>query len=165
MINETDEQFYFFWSGPLSQWHSSRFKIDGIVFNTAEQYMMYSKAILFNDHDAAKKILRTTSPREQKSLGRKVKNFNVQKWEAVARDIVYRGNYAKFTQDPTLLQLLINTAPSILVEASPYDKIWGIGLDEYQAVNMEPSQWPGKNWLGLTLTKLRDDLITQKQNQ
>lgn len=149
----------FFYSGVFSQWYPSKFKFRNIEYNTAEQYMMFHKAVLFKDMEIAEKILHTTSPREQKSLGRRVRHFNQQHWEQVARKIVYDGNRAKFLQNPDLLKKLIITSPKILVEASSTDAIWGIGLDEDSAIKLDPSQWPGKNWLGLTLTEVRDDII------
>ena len=121
--------------------------------------MMYTKAILFKDASTARKILNASTPKEQKMLGRRVKNFNAQNWNAVARDVVYLGNMAKFKQNKSLLLTLLNTAPKILVEASPTDVIWGIGLTEKQAIKRDPKTWPGTNWLGLTLTKVRDDIL------
>lgn len=150
--------YYFFFKGPLSQWYSCTFKLDGIRFNCAEQYMMFKKAELFNDNNSMINILYSRYPSDQKNLGRKVSNFNAEKWESVARDIVYKGNMAKFTQNSKLLEILLNTAPNILVEASPKDKIWGIGLSEEIAKKVNPEQWPGKNWLGLVLTKVRNDI-------
>lgn len=96
------EQFTFFWHGPFSQWHGCRFKIDGVTYNCAEQYMMAQKAVLFKDDATLDKIMASDSPRIQKGLGRKVRGFNQSKWDAGARDIVYRGNWAKFTQNEDL---------------------------------------------------------------
>lgn len=160
-----DNKYTFFYGGVFSQWHTSKFKIFNIRFNNAEQWMMYSKAMLFKDLDAADKILKSSTPREQKFLGRKVRNFNQQKWENVARDIVYKGNMAKFKQNKHLTPILLNTYPTILVEASPYDNIWGIGISINDASNTDPLYWPGKNWLGLTLTKVRDDIIRENENR
>lgn len=152
-------KYTFFWKGPLSQWKKSLFHGDGIQFCTAEQYMMYSKAVLFNDKETADKILRTTDPKEQQLLGREVKNFELALWELHARDIVYRGNYFKFSQNSELKKILCDTADTLLVEASPFDKIWGIGLDEETAKQTPFEQWPGRNWLGQVLTNLRDDML------
>src|SRR5947209_19865319 len=104
------ESFTFFWSGPFSQWHPCQFTIDGKVYNCAEQYMMEQKALLFDDRETAAKIMRARTPREQKQLGRQVGNFNAGRWNAVARDIVFRGNVAKFTQNPELRAALLATA-------------------------------------------------------
>lgn len=153
------DSYHFFWYGPLSQWHISNFKVNNKTFNCAEQYMMYSKAMLFKDITIANEILKTKSPKEQKSLGRKVSNFNLDKWNNCAKAVVYNGNINKFLQNPQLTQLLINTAPKLLVEASPNDPIWGIGHDEKTAITIDPKQWRGKNWLGIVLTRVRDDII------
>jgi ribA/ribD-fused uncharacterized protein len=157
-----NEKYEFFWSGPFSQWYSSKFTVNGITFATAEQFMMYSKAMLFNDQEIANKILLATNPKQQKALGRQVKNFNADRWSNVAKEIVYEGNYAKFTQDPKLLVILMATGDKELVEASPFDKIWGIGLDEAKAKVTPVDQWPGSNWLGEVLTELRNDLRNSK---
>lgn len=125
--------------------------------------MMAEKARLFEDSKTLKKILSTNSPKEQKSLGREVKNFNVQKWESKAKEIVLNGNLAKFRQDKKLRQLLLDTGDSILVEASPYDKIWGIGLTEDDKRAKSKSTWQGKNWLGYILTEVKQILKNDKK--
>lgn len=151
---------YFFHSdSPFSQWHPSRFIGDrvgtaAIWFENAEQYMMWRKAIVFGDTDVAWKILATTNPKEIKALGREVKNFDDKIWGNVRFDVVFMGNLYKFTQNPELKEALLNTK-GILVEASPYDKIWGIGLSEADARKTSPESWPGKNLLGVALTRLR----------
>src|SRR5690348_8597394 len=94
------ERFVFFWSGPYSQWARYSFTIDGVSYNTCEQYMMAEKARLFGDHETEAKIMQTADPREQKALGRKVKSFDEERWKAAREDIVYRANLAKFTQNP-----------------------------------------------------------------
>lgn len=153
-----NENYTFFWSGIFSQWYPSDFIIHNIKFNCAEQWMMYSKAILFGDHETAAKILATRNPKEQKDLGRQVKNFNPVIWDNIAQVLVYQGNMAKFTQNPKLLEFLMDTGDNTLVEASPYDKIWGIGLGEEKAKITPPDQWLGKNWLGIALTTVKNDL-------
>lgn len=155
------EKYTFFWSGPFSQWAKSKFVIDGQTFNTAEQYMMYSKAQLFGDDEIATKIMATSNPRVQKALGRQVRDFDAQAWQIAAIDVVYKGNHAKFIQNPELLKVLLATEGTTLVEASPYDKIWGIGLDEAAAKRTPADRWPGTNLLGLVLTQLREDIINQ----
>jgi ribA/ribD-fused uncharacterized protein len=156
------EQFTFFWHGPFSQWHGCRFKIDGIIYNCAEQYMMAQKAVLFKDEDALAKIMATGSPRIQKGLGRKVRGFNPSKWDACSREIVYRGNWAKFTQNDDLQELLLATKGTTIVEASPSDSIWGIGLGEDDPRAWDRKTWRGKNWLGEVLTRVRDDILKAK---
>ena len=166
--------YTYFWNGIFSQWFHSNFSVStekiemspffrtqfkGLIsFCTAEQYMMFCKACLFDDYENAVNILATNNPKEQKAFGRVVTNFNKDIWETKAKDIVYAGNYAKFTQNMSLLIQLFKTGDTLLVEASPYDTIWGIGLDEETAKITPPEQWKGTNWLGEILTKLRDEL-------
>ncbi len=153
------EQFHLFWRGPFSQWHKSDFIDDeGVKYNCCEQYMMAKKAELFGDIEVRDQIMATSNPREQKALGRKVKGFKEDTWNDVACMIVYAGNYCKFTQDERLLQSLLATDDKTLVEASPYDKIWGIGMGEEDPRCQSRDTWDGKNWLGETLTKLKKDL-------
>jgi ribA/ribD-fused uncharacterized protein len=150
------EKFTFFWSGPFSQWHRCKFVVDGITYNCAEQYMMHQKALFFGDKEIAKKIMGTNSPKTQKALGRKVTPFDAGKWDGVARDVVLQGNLAKFKQNPDLLAKLLATKGTTLVEASPYDKIWGIGLKEDNPKAQNRATWNGKNWLGQVLTAARE---------
>ncbi len=153
--------YKFFWcgrDGSFSQWNASPFYLDGLMYGCSEQYMMASKATLFDDVDIFNKIMDTESPELQKALGRQVKNFDEAKWNKVAKFIVYRGNYAKYSQNLSMLAELLETQGSLLVEASPYDKVWGIGLTETQANRINWNDWPGKNWLGEMLTKVREDL-------
>ena len=155
----SQEKFTCFWNGPFSQWCDAEFEVDGIKYNCAEQYMMAEKARLFEDQDTLEKIMASKFPREQKKLGRAVKNFDEDKWNNVAKDVVYKGSYAKFTQNKRLMDRLIETKGTTLVEASPYDRIWGIGLGEFDPNAYDRSKWQGKNWLGEVLTKLREDLL------
>jgi ribA/ribD-fused uncharacterized protein len=156
-------KFTFFWNGPFSQWKLCWFNVDGVDYSCAEQYMMAQKAILFNDMVALDKIMGTMQPKKQKEYGRSVKNFDTDKWNSVCKDIVYKGNHAKFTQNKELLKLLLDTAGTELVEASPYDTIWGIGLSATDSDANDKSKWLGTNWLGEILTKLRDDLINRNK--
>jgi ribA/ribD-fused uncharacterized protein len=151
--------FTFFWKGPLSQWYPSNFTIDGIKYNTAEQFMMAEKARMFGDTDVLKSIMSAGRPKDQKTFGRKVKNFDKNKWDKVAKDIVYKGNMAKFKQNPKLEAILLKTKGTMLVEASPQDTIWGIGLDAKDPRAQIIEQWLGTNWLGEVLTQVRDDLL------
>lgn len=144
---QTKNKFTFFWGGPFSQWCPSPFTIDGIEFTDAEMYMMYKKALLFNDTETAEKILQANHPSISKKLGRTVSGFDKSIWEANCKQFVYDGNYAKFTQNPNLLKSLMDTGDTELVEASPEDKIWGIGLAEDN-----PLAWDkklGKEQIGL----------------
>jgi ribA/ribD-fused uncharacterized protein len=108
---------------------------------------------------SANLIMQTSNPRRQQELGRAVTGFDEATWNAVARDIVYQGNYGKFTQNVDLHKRLLDTHPTLLVEASPIDRIWGIGLSESDALLIPPEEWPGTNWLGQVLTLLREDLL------
>lgn len=121
--------------------------------------MMHGKALLFEDADTAAKILAAPHPREHKALGRKVTPFDDKVWKRSREQIVYTGSHAKFTQNPALLEQLLATRGTTLVEASPYDKIWGIGLAAKDSRAQDPTQWRGLNLLGKILTKLRDELI------
>ena len=154
----TCEKFTFFYTGPFSQWHPSKFQVDGQNFTHAEQYMMAAKASLFSDQDALRRILKATHPKEQKALGRQVKNFNKESWNKVARDLVYCGNYAKFTQDQKLKGILLATDGTTLVEASRYDRVWGMGLSADDPKILSRKTWKGTNWLGEVLTKVREDI-------
>ena len=153
--------FVFFWGGTYSQWCPSNFTIDGITYNCCEQYMMAKKALLFGDTHHYALIMKSKNPAEQKALGRKVKGFDKEKWEAVCRKIVYDANYAKFTQNPTMKAELMSTCDKELVEASPEDKIWGIGLHERDSKAWDKSTWQGTNWLGEAITQVRETLKTE----
>ena len=153
------ELFTFFWHGPFSQWQYSEFTVAGTKYTHAEQFMMHSKALVFNDHEVAKKILQTTTPKEQKALGRTVKNFDARQWGQFSEGVVYTGSYAKFTQNPELLEHLLATEGTTLVEASPLDKIWGIGLGADNPKAQDRSQWRGLNLLGEILTRVREALL------
>ena len=152
-------EFVFFWNGPFSQWAKSKFVVDGVEFNTCEQYMMYKKAMLFNDVDTADAIMKTSDPRAQKSLGRQVKNFNDAVWMEHAFDYVVAGNRAKFSQNSQLNKVLAETKGKVLVEASPYDKRWGIGMMEGDAGIEDPKNWQGENLLGYAITQVRLELF------
>ena len=155
------EEFFFFYETkhPFSQWYKSEFEVSGRKFSSAEQYMMFEKSRFFNDYESADLIMKTRDPRKQKSIGRQVKGFDLEKWNSYAPDIVYEGNFAKFTQNPILKEALIATKGSTLVEASPYDTIWGIGLDHNSSEAAEVTTWKGTNWLGICLTEVREDII------
>jgi len=157
--------FTFFWNGPFSQWHPSKFEVNyfdfggmryrGGKFCTAEQFMMFAKAILFEDLETAQDIMAVSDPKMQKAFGRRVRNFDANMWNAVARHVVYQGNLAKFQQNDKLRAALLATGDTTLVEASPYDTIWGIGLNEEDARITPVKDWKGTNWLGLELTEVR----------
>ena len=154
MMNDTS-QCVFFYGGPLSQWYPSPFVLDGVPYTTAEQYMMACKARVFGDQDTLHKILQTANPREQKALGRQVQGFDPEVWNRVARNLVIRGNVAKFGQSIDLRLYLLNTGDKELVEASQTDCFWGIGLGLDSPLRYDRSAWRGTNWLGLALMAAR----------
>lgn len=162
MIYERD-QMVLFWGGDFehanfSQWARFPINVDGVWYNCCEQYMMYSKARHFEDWETAANIMQTKNPREQKQWGRQVKGFSIEKWAEIARLVVYRANLAKFTQNPALLEELKSTGDKIIVEASPLDKVWGIGLapDDERCLNTD--LWRGTNWLGEAIMQVRSDI-------
>ena len=152
-------KYKYFWGGVFSQWWTCSFELNKVKYNCTEQYMMAQKALIFGDYNAYESIMDATSPKVKKAIGRTVKNFDVQIWNENKVRIVYTGNKAKFTQNPDLLGALFATDGEVLVEASPYDKVWGIGLGESTARITPPDHWPGENLLGRTLTKLRINLL------
>lgn len=149
--------FDFFYNGVFSQWHPSKFKIDGVEYTHCEQYMMAEKARLFGDTKTLKKIMKAKHPSEQKALGKEVTPFDKKTWNSKARDIVYRGNFAKFTQNEDFKDCLLNTVGQ-LAEASPTDEIWGIGLSADDPRAKSRKTWQGTNWLGEVLTQVREDI-------
>jgi ribA/ribD-fused uncharacterized protein len=151
--------FFFREASPFSQWYRCAFTVGGVTFNCAEQYMMHGKALLFGDRGVAAQILASTQPRQHKALGRKVTPFDAAAWNREREAIVLAGNRAKFTQNAEILELLLATRGTTLVEASPYDKIWGIGLAASDPRAQDAATWKGQNLLGKILTTLRDELI------
>jgi len=159
-MNKQDK-FIFFWGGTFSQWCPSPFEIDGVKYNCCEQYMMAKKALLFGDYDSHREIMLEKSPALQKAMGRKVRGFDKVKWEKYCRKFVYDANLAKFTQNPKMLQELVNSGTKEIVEASPEDTIWGIGLHESNPHVLDKSKWRGTNWLGEAIMQVRET-ITNK---
>jgi len=165
------ERYRFFWGGEFSNFHTSYFTdAEGATYSCTEQYYMAKKALFFEDQYHYEKIMNEKCPRTQKKYGRKVVNFDEKKWygefadENPAKKYMYEGNYLKYTQNKKLKNMLINTAINgDLVEASPYDKLWGMGMraDEFGATCKR--FWRGKNWLGEILTKIRDEIIEEEE--
>ena len=151
-------EFYFFWDGPLSQWHPSVYTLQGLRYSHAEQGMMAGKARHFGDTETLRKIMKAKTPKEQKAFGRQVRGFVSHEWAKIAREIVFDVNMAKFSQNKKLKEFLLNTGDNILVEASPYDRIWGIGLAASDPRAKDRSKWLGTNWLGEVLMKVRKEL-------
>ena len=158
----TDETFTLFWHGPFSQWHPSPFVVAGVRFSHAEQFMMYSKAMLFGDRESAGQVLQAQTPKEQKAIGRQVQGFDENVWALFRDGVVFTGSYAKFTQNPDLRELLLATHGTTLVEASPYDRVWGIGLAEDDPHARNRSQWRGLNLLGEALTRAREVILWEQ---
>lgn len=150
--------YLLFWDGPYSQWYPSDFVFMNKKFTCAEQAMMYHKASVFGDYDTAVEILATDNPRTQKALGRQVKNFDEQVWDAVRLSIVRLISREKFSQNEDLKTMMMDHYDKglTLVEASPYDKIWGIGLGENHPDATNPQKWQGKNLLGEALMWARE---------
>lgn len=158
-------EFTFFWAGEFSNWYKREFIVKGITFNCGEQFMMYSKAMLFEDQESARLIMATPDPRKQKALGRAVKNYDDAVWRARSPSIMSAGLLHKFTQHTDLTELLLSTQGTRLVEASPYDTIWGVGLHETDPLILEEKNWKGTNLLGKTLDRVRARVIELKAAQ
>ena len=167
----TREDFIFFWSGRklkkvtkncLSQWYPSKFIVGGKEYHCAEQFMMAKKAELFNDMEILQKILMAKDPKTIKNLGREVQNFDSAVWNEKKFEIVVQGNLAKFSQNLELQDFILSTESKILVESSPYDKIWGIGLDEKASDAISPERWKGQNLLGFALMKVRTIIASKR---
>ena len=154
-------EFYFFWKHRFGQWTMRDMVIDGVTYCCAEQYMMAEKARLFNDDVVLARILASRNPQEIKNLGREVANFDKAHWDDIARNVVFVGNMAKFTQHSDLKELLLSTGDAILAEASPYDIVWGIGLSATDPRAEDVSKWRGKNWLGETLMRVRATICSE----
>lgn len=152
------DKYVFFWHGIYSQWHKAKMTIDGVEYSSCEQYMMHQKAIVFSDFYIASQILLTDDPKEQKALGRKIQGFNKDIWDSVCLSIVFKGNLAKFSQNESLKADLLSTENRIMVEASPLDKIWGIGMAEDHPDVESPESWRGLNLLGWALNLVKQEL-------
>jgi ribA/ribD-fused uncharacterized protein len=139
----------------FSQWYSSPFTVEGIIYKTAEHWMMAKKALLFNDEETLQKILAAEKPAVAKALGREVKNFDADTWNTAAYNIVVEGNQRKFSQHEELKNFLLHTGEKVIVEASPADAVWGIGLAQDHQHAANPFAWRGTNLLGFALMEVR----------
>lgn len=142
----------------LSQWYPCQFEVDSVKYTSAEQYMMAEKARLFGDEKIRTEILRTSDPRKCKALGRKVKNFDKAVWDKRKENIVRNGNFEKFMQNSALRSFLLSTGDKVLVEASPTDRVWGIGLGKNNPDALDPKKWRGQNLLGFILMAVRNEM-------
>lgn len=163
-------KFLFFWAatperggvgrGCLSQWWEAGFSSEGAEYRTAEHYMMAAKARLFNDPATERKVLAARTPGEAKSLGRQIAEFDEDVWVAHRSAIVVAANVAKFSAHPKLRDYLLSTQGRVLAEASPLDRVWGIGLAADHVDAERPAAWPGLNLLGFALMRARAQLST-----
>ncbi len=154
------DKFVFFWklhheNEEFSNWYPRDFVIEGIKYNCVEQYMMAKKAILFGDITIYQEVMKETDPGKCKDLGKLVRNFDSATWDSCKREIVFNANYAKFIQNPDLMAKLKATGDATLAEASPLDKIWGIGMTADDPDSRDPNKWKGDNILGFILMELR----------
>lgn len=160
------DKFVFFWheyeeNGCFSQWYPAEMVIEGVRYVNCEQYMMAKKALAMNDLSWYAVIMHETDPKKIKGYGSQVRNFDQQVWDSCNEQIVYNGNYAKFTQDPILKQKLLATGNAILAEASPFDDLYGIHLKASDPDALDPAKWQGKNLLGNVLMRVREALAKQ----
>ncbi|BBB62054.1 hypothetical protein UNDKW_3781 [Undibacterium sp. KW1] len=175
-INQGDSIEYLFFMGHrqkkgsavseecLSQWYASSFEVEGILYKTAEHYMMAAKARLFGDADALQEILESATPAEAKSIGRRVKAYDDELWVQHRYALVVAGNYAKFAQNAKLKEYILSTNALVLVEASAKDRIWGIGLGINDPGLSNPRHWKGLNLLGFALMEVRDLMRAEAEN-
>jgi ribA/ribD-fused uncharacterized protein len=145
-------------AGCLSQWWPAPFTVDGVRYATAEHWMMAGKARLFDDEESLAAIMANPEPGAAKATGRQVRGFDDGRWHEVSYQVVLAGNQAKFGQHPELADYLRRTGRRILVEASPSDWIWGVGLARTEPDVYHPTRWRGRNLLGFVLMDVRDQL-------
>lgn len=163
------DNYVMFWGSIFSQWNSNKtdgkkFQFEdenGKKFSSCEQYMMYGKALLFNDQETANRIMNIKDVKEIKQLGREVKNFDNKIWDDNKFDIVVKGNYLKFTQNKEFKRELLKYKDKEFVEASPKDRIWGIGLHYDDVLALDKKNWKGENLLGKAITKVKDTIILE----
>ncbi len=145
-------------NGYLSNWFLSTFIIDNIAFSSLEQYMMYQKAVTFNDKTIAAQILATNDVAAIKALGRSVSNYDDSVWSAIREKVVFDGLMAKFSQNDDLKKRLLDTGDCVLAECAVRDLIWGIGLSMKNPDRFDKTKWRGHNALGNALMRVRDAL-------
>lgn len=164
-----DKDFLFFWGHQpprdgsiskscFSQWYEAGFEVDGQYYPTAEHWMMAGKARVFKDEEVLAKILKASHPHAAKKLGRQVRGYDNDIWAVNRMKVVVDGNKYKFSQHVDLQEFLLKTGDKILVEASPYDNIWGIGMAATANGINNPNNWLGLNLLGYALMEVREQL-------
>lgn len=158
----TDTHVYFWGDPSFSNWGPSLFEYKGHRFYNSEQAYMWEKAIFFNDYEIAEEILKTTSPKNAKDLGREVSNYNDKEWAEVRYNIMVEVCLAKYQRDQDKRETLLSTGDRVLVEASPYDTIWGVGLHWTDEKILDEKNWKGENLLGKALMEVRDVLRKNK---
>ncbi|SCK53926.1 hypothetical protein H181DRAFT_04941 [Streptomyces sp. WMMB 714] len=151
--------------GCLSQWWPAPFTAEGVEYATAEHWMMARKARLFGDAEAERRAVAAPGPRQAKAVGRKVKGFDQEVWERERYGIVVEGNARKFEHHAELREYLLGTNSRVLVEASPLDRVWGVGLPADDERVRDPAQWRGLNLLGFALMEARTRLLTRTTPQ
>lgn len=158
------DDYIFFWGGILSNFYITPIIIDGILYNSSEQYFMKIKQETFDPLNVqlGKDIMKENNPKNIKNFGRNVNNYQEDIWDQMRYNVMYKGVYEKFYQNKNLRDILLETENKILVESSPYDKVWGIGLNENEAKLIHPSKWEGKNLLGKVLMEVRKKLKNKK---
>ncbi|MEV5188203.1 NADAR family protein [Streptomyces werraensis] len=139
----------------LSQWWPSPFTVDGVEYATAEHWMMAAKARLFDDTEGERRVLAAGHPSEAKKAGRLVRGFDEEIWRRERFGIVVEGSVHKFAAHGELRSFLLNTGDRVLVEASPVDRVWGIGLAADAEAANDPTRWRGPNLLGFALMEAR----------
>lgn len=149
----------------LSQWWMEDFYTMADAYLCMEQYMMAGKAQLFGDEEVRKEILACSDPKQIKALGRKVHGFDHNIWDRFKYTIVLNGNWCKFSQNRELREFLLSTGDDVLVEASPYDNIWGIRLSANSPEAKDPAKWRGENLLGFALMEVRDEIKRITENE
>lgn len=160
---KTTDTLVLFWRTPeiYSNWHPAKFTDGKVEFDNSEQYMMVKKAELMGDLSMAAHMLTVSDPSELKKLGRQVHNYDEALWEENRMAVMVEGCFLKFSQNPAMRDELLATGDRLIVEASPYDKVWGIGLEENDLRSLDPTQWQGRNLLGEALMQVREKLRNQ----
>ncbi len=160
-----EEPVFFFTGNPalnefkeFSSLYEAPMQIDGMTFPTVEHYMQWSKAKLFGDNEAQTKIMKTPSPKSVKTYGKKIKNFDEERWNEQKDAIMRVAIKSKLMQHPDILKKLRGTGTRPIGEADPRSKYWGIGTSSDTSKAKDPSRWPGKNKVGLLLQELRKEL-------